>query len=67
MYLFETIYPYILAASNIGLGWVLYQFLESMLGAVLIAAGILVFLAVTARTANSHTSVAPLRNVVNRF
>lgn len=44
MYLFESLYPFVLAGLNVATGWVLYDVLESVLGFALLGVGLLITL-----------------------
>ncbi len=46
----QLVYPAVLAATNAGIGWLLFRSLDRALGAALLVVGLLVFLTVTVRT-----------------
>lgn len=59
MQLLQGLYPYALAATNVAGGWLLYDVLGTGLGAILLAVGAMIVLAVveeTVRTAASRTT-----------
>jgi hypothetical protein len=53
MYHLQIAYPAALAATNAGVGWVLYRALDPILGAALLVVGSLVFLTLVVRTARA--------------
>ena len=50
----ESLYPYVLAGLNMTSGWLLYDFLDTNLGAVLLAVGVVLILAVTLESTHAH-------------
>jgi len=50
MNLVQTLYPYVLAAINTGIGWLSYTFLNLDFGVLFMIIGLLVFFAVVGRS-----------------
>ena len=50
----ESLYHYVLAGLNMTSGWLLYDFLDTNLGAVLLAVGVVLILAVTLESTHAH-------------
>jgi hypothetical protein len=46
----QVVYPAVLAATNAGIGWLLFRSLDRALGAALLVVGLLVFLTVVVQT-----------------
>jgi hypothetical protein len=46
----QVVYPAVLAATNAGIGWVLFRSLDRALGVALLVVALLVFFTVTVRT-----------------
>jgi hypothetical protein len=44
MYLLQTLYPLILASTNIAIGWLVYYLSEPVLGGLLVMIGVFVIL-----------------------
>ena len=53
----ESLYPYVLAGLNMTSGWLLYDFLDTNLGAVLLAVGVVLILAVTSLGKESESNL----------
>jgi len=50
----ESLYPYVLAGMNMMSGWLLYDFLDTSLGVILLAVGMILLLAVGLESIRVH-------------
>lgn len=58
MSLAQTTYPFALAALNVATGWLFYSHVAPVAGAVLVAAGLLVAVAVVGGLLRAHSRFA---------
>jgi hypothetical protein len=54
MAVLESLYPYVLGGANVMSGWLLYELLDTHLGAILLAVGVLLIIAVALESTRSH-------------
>lgn len=66
MNLLQVLYPYALAAMNLGIGWLSVAVLEFQFGVLFVGIGVLVFGAVVGRTVERFACRPSLRRLVSR-
>lgn len=57
MYLLQTLYPLILASTNIAIGWLVYYLSEPVLGGLLVMIGVFVILTSIGSTLSRYKSM----------
>ncbi|GAA3880627.1 hypothetical protein GCM10022627_37090 [Haloarcula argentinensis] len=65
MNLLQGLYPYVLAAMNLGIGWLSVAILEFQFGVLFVGIGVLVFGAVVGRTVERFACRPSLRRLVS--